>query len=67
MYGKETVWISSLVLPFTANAEESNVSSADVSVAPENIFSYVVAGVEINSNVPLNEAELNTLYKSATN
>lgn len=67
MDGMETVFISSLVLPFTTNAEESNVSSADVSVAPENIFSYVVAGVEINSYVPLNEAELNTLYKRVTN
>lgn len=63
-----TVLTSSLVLPFTANAEESNVSSADVIVTPENNFSsYVVDGIEINSDVPLNEAELNTLYKNATN
>ena len=63
-----TVLTSSLVLPFTANAEESNVSSADVIVTPENNFSsYVVDGIEINSDVPLNEAELNMLYKNATN
>lgn len=63
-----TVLTSSLVLPFTANAEESNVSTDDVIVAPEeNNFSYVVDGVEINSDVSLNETELNTLYKNAIN
>jgi|GEM_PF-2843292 len=62
-----TVLTSSLVLPLTANAEESNVSTEDVVLVSEDNFSYIIDGVEINSDVPLNETELKALYKNSTN
>ena len=62
-----TVLTSSLVLPLTANAEESNVSTEDVVLVSEDNFSYVIDGVEINSDVSLNETELKDLYKNSTN
>lgn len=60
-----TLLSSSLLLPLTANAEESIESVNSEINASEKTFSYVIDGVEINSDVALNELELVDLYKSA--